>query len=107
MMNRARAILVMVIPALVLLACVDWFTDSLSSPQCDGASCLHSTDGHSGPSQGSPDSSFDQALRHSSRRSNLQTGDDGFSVVLAVAGRVLPERGFQCLKSPIVDSGLA
>jgi hypothetical protein len=68
---------------------------------------LHSADGHGSPNQSSPENSFEQALQRSSRRLNVQNGDDGFSVILAVSAPILTGGADHWIESPIVDLTLA
>lgn len=78
-MSRARAILVSLIPALLLLASLDCFSSPLLAAASNDAACLLAVDGHGPVYQVSADNSFHQAARRWSRRLQIQSGPDGFA----------------------------
>ena len=71
--------LLLLVPALVLLASVDCLSDSFSYCGCEDLSCALSSEGHGQNSQPTADPSFDQAIQRWSRRLNFHPGLDGCS----------------------------
>jgi len=84
-MSRARSILVSVIPALVLLASLDCFTDSFSSGARGSPGYVAPADGHNNQNHAPADNSFHQAFQRWSRRLNVQPSLEGFSPPVALA----------------------
>jgi len=85
MMSRVKSILVSVIPALVLLASLDCFTESFSCAGCGAPSYAAPAHGHNNQSPVPGESSLDQAVQRWSRRLNIQPGSEGFSPPVALA----------------------
>jgi hypothetical protein len=83
-MRRARAVLISMIPALALLASLNCFGAPLPGGTCYSGNVL-SPGGHGKHENHPATNSSDQALRRSSRRSNVQPGADGFAPPAAVA----------------------
>jgi hypothetical protein len=106
-MKQARAILVSLIPALVLLASMDGFGNPSSSGACLALSCLQSEDGHSNHNQPPHDNSFAQAIQRSGRRSNVQPGPDAAPVPLPLSLSFLPDLVAARSALPLADIGLA
>jgi hypothetical protein len=108
-MKQARAILVSLIPALVLLASMDGFGNPTSSGACLALSCLQSEDSRSNHNQPPPDNSFAQAIQRSGRRSNVQPGPDGFAspAALPLSESVLANVEAAHSALPLADIGLA
>ena len=101
MMNRARAILVSVIPALMLLVSLDCFSDSFSYCGREDSGCSLSSTGHCNHGQPTTDNAFDQAVYRLSRRLNAQPGSDGACSPAALAfSQSAPLRSTDC--SPAV-----
>jgi hypothetical protein len=86
-MRRARAVLISMIPALALIASLHYFSSSFQGGTCgySGSGNVLSPCGHGKHENHSATNSSDQALRRSSRRSNVQPGADGFAPPAAAA----------------------
>jgi hypothetical protein len=92
MMSRARAILVSLIPALLLLASADCFSTPLSPCGGDALCSLRSAGDHAQHNQPPADNSFAQVVQRWSRRLNAPPGCAGFAAppALTVSPSVLP-----------------
>jgi len=93
MMSRARAILVSLIPALLLGASLDCFSDLLASGGPGLLYSLHSAGDHGQHHQLPADSSFAQDVQRWNRRLNAHPGSDGFAAppALTSSPSVLPD----------------
>lgn len=108
-MSRARAILVSLIPALLLAAALDCFSETLSGCGCVGLGCLMAakarTDGHRRPAA----NLADQAVLRWSRRISFQAGADELASPATLATRQLdrPEQISGPVYFPIASADLA
>jgi hypothetical protein len=78
-MNRARAILVSLIPVVLLLAATDCLSDPIAGSGYDHLSSWLSADGHGKHDSSPGDNSFDQPVHRWNRRNNVQPGEDRFA----------------------------
>jgi len=108
-MSRARSILIPVIPALVLLVCLDCFTDAFCSGAWGAPGYAAPADGHNNQNHAPADSSFDEAVQRWSRRLNVQPGSDGFSPPATVALRepATHDPSALCTHLPLANLALA
>ncbi len=97
-MSRVKVILVVVMPALFLLASVDCFGGPTTGCGCDNLGCLFSAEGSGKHQSPSADNSFDSTVQRWSRRVHVQPGADGF-VALAQT-RIRPEQTIDSFVSP-------
>lgn len=96
-MSRARAILVSVIPALMLLVSLDCFSDSFSCCGHEDSGCSISSAGHSKHGQPTTDNALDQAVYRLSRRLNAQLGSDGgYSPAALALSQFAPLQSTDC-----------
>ena len=106
-MSRAKAILVTVIPALLLLASVDCFGDSPCLRGHGAFGCLNAESGRR--KQPPPGKGVDLAVQRWNRRAHVQRSFDDFSSPAAAALPVTPTPtpAFYSFKVCFANQGLA
>jgi hypothetical protein len=78
-MRRARAILTSLIPTLLLVGSLDFFSNLNHARPCHRLFASLSADGHDEHGRPSDGNLFDQAVQRSSRRLNVNSGAGGFA----------------------------
>ena len=89
-MSRTRTMLLIVIPALFLLASLDCFSGPVISSGCNLGRCLFSAGGHRQSKSSCADNPFDQTVRRWGRRISVQPRTDGFASTLALVHAHFP-----------------
>jgi len=109
MMNRARTIVVSLIPALLLVGSLNCFGDLVCGYAGDHSGSGLFAGGHGRQHVPTSDNSFDQVVRRWSRRINIQPGSDGFPSPALIAGsqHVFPVQTAGSCDCPRLTWGLA
>ena len=109
MMSRGKTILVSLVPALLLLASMDWLSEPPSSCGFEALCSLRSASDHAQDHQPPADSSFAQAVQRWNRRLNAQPGSHGFAGPAALPSSpfVLPGPRVARVALPFVNNELA
>ena len=109
LMSRARAILVSLIPALLVAAALDSFSETLSARVCVGRGCFMAAKGRAERDKLPAGSSTDEAWYRWSRRVNVQAGGVEFTSPLTLAADQLhrPQQIGVPVYFPFVSAELA